>query len=374
MRNKYVHIICNYKTYEPKDKLIKEVDKKLIRGCEVHVIEPLTNIESTQRIVHSVMKEHHLTPNNDDQQVFERLAEFTFGSPVLVEIASKSLLAEFNKEEKPTTPLVKIASKSLLAKSKEEEPDPPLTRFSDAILLEFDRKSRQHSKTADNARSVKKETDVSSVNSVKQEQNDVWDTNTKYDSWDSIEDLIQSYNFSPEERLLLNTLCIFSCSPISYSVVTEISSLIAMASQKPHIASILPIKLLELHLMKQYPSPVVLHPSFTSMQSKTGSHEFVYVPQYVSCSIWKTMVNDDRMIALSTMYLALRGLEQVARPLVAHFLCGLCYLLIEMLEFDLHLMGTDCYKMVWKLCLKYKPLNDKEIIDEAVRASLQGNQ
>lgn len=335
MKNRYVHLVFNYKSNEPHDKLVKEVDRKLIRGCVIHLIEPLSTIETTQRIVYSVMKEHHLAPSNEDQQVFERLSEFTSGSPAIVKITTKILLAKF-KEDKQDA----------------------LMRFSKDVSLELDRKSRlNYPETTHRAklRSVSK-LDIPSVRSAIQDQVDIdiWNTNSDYDSWDSIEELIQSCDFSPKQRLLLNTLCIFSCSPIPYSLVIKLSALITTASQQSHIASTLPAKLQEMCLLKKYPSPVVLHPSLADSKRTTECHEFVYVPQYVSQSIWKAIDEKDHLIALSTVYQALLSLQHVAKPLEACFFSGLCSLLLEAFDFEFQLMGFECYKRVYQLYLEFK--------------------
>ena len=347
--------------------LIKEVDRKLIRGCAIHNIEPLSIIESTQRIVHSVMKDHHLAPNNEDQQLFEKLAQFTSGSPVIVEVASKSLLAYFKKYQEDEKEVLSQFSYFFSPHLGAHE---MLSCFSNAISLDLDRKSRLKTpqlackvntrsppfvrKTRSISKHVQEEISaISAISSTSEDRLDVWDTNSQYDSWDSIEELINICQLSPEERLLLNTLCMFSCSPIPYSLVIEVSSLIAMATQQPHKAGTLSSKLLEMCLMKKYPSPVVLHPSLTT-EEHDPEPEFVYVPQYISRSIWKNLEECDRVIALSTMFQALLVLFKIAQPLEACFLVGLCGLLLEMHEFDFPLMGEECYKTVHQLYEQYR--------------------
>ena len=85
-----------------------------------------------------------------------------------------------------------------------------------------------------------------------------WTTNVEYDSWNSILTLIDACGLTVEEKLLLNCLSIFSCSPIPFSMVTELASIIAKSAQKPHLAGTLHCNLIKYKLICIYPHPVVL--------------------------------------------------------------------------------------------------------------------
>jgi len=103
LRNPNTHIVVISKNYAPPDALLKEVDSQLLRGCRVIDVEPLSMIHTTQRIVHSVLSAHHLAPTNEDQNFFEKLAEFTSGSPVLTDVTTALLLSEIkhDSQDKP---------------------------------------------------------------------------------------------------------------------------------------------------------------------------------------------------------------------------------------------------------------------------------
>ena len=45
------------------------------------------------------MKENDFTPSNDDQEVLEEVAEFTAGSPVIVDITSQVVQSCFSDEQ-----------------------------------------------------------------------------------------------------------------------------------------------------------------------------------------------------------------------------------------------------------------------------------
>ena len=69
LESHYVHMIVIFKSCDSTDKLIKEVNCKLIRGCTIRKVEPLSLIHSTQHIVYSFLKENDFTPSNNDQEV-----------------------------------------------------------------------------------------------------------------------------------------------------------------------------------------------------------------------------------------------------------------------------------------------------------------
>lgn len=93
MSSPHVHCVVLYKYYyHLPDKLIQTVSQDLQRRCDAYTIEPLSVIESTQRIVYTLQREVDLAPYNSDQQNLEKLAELTSGSPILVDIISRLIL------------------------------------------------------------------------------------------------------------------------------------------------------------------------------------------------------------------------------------------------------------------------------------------
>ena len=336
-KDAHVHIILLSKYFETPDNIVKEVDKKLIRGCSMHEIKTLSMIESTQRTVHCILKECHLAPTNEDQKIFERLAEFTSGSPVIVDIASQVLL-KFLRE----------APDNLSA---------GLSKFADAIYLSESRtsakaSSRREMPTQAIVRTISENlTRVSSsITSVTSDNRDVWESNSEYDSWDSIGRLLDCYLTLPEEMLLLRSLSMFSCSPIPMYLVTELSSLISLSSNHPHLAGLLHTKLLEMGIIKIYPLPVIYHQSACQLKPQTEP-QYVYVPQHISSSLWICLNNEDRIVSLGIMYRTFLVLHHKVTILDAHFLLGLCSLLLEMFDFNFELMGRDCYQEVYKVYL-----------------------
>ena len=98
MGNRHAHIVVLYKHYQPPDKLICEIRHQLVRGrgrgYKILPIDSLSMIHSTQRTVYTIQREMDFAPDNKDQIILEKLAEFTSGSPVLVDITSQLILAQ----------------------------------------------------------------------------------------------------------------------------------------------------------------------------------------------------------------------------------------------------------------------------------------
>ena len=298
--------------------LIKEIDQKLVRGCTIHDIDPLSTIHSTQRIVYSVMKDCNFTPNNDDQHVFESLADFTCGSPLIVNITSQLLLEYLTQISKLHDILMHCAS--LLA----------LDQTAKTFV------GKLHDKlSVPTVGAVSKDV-PSAIDMVDGDKTITWETNSEYDSWESIDRLIDGCSLSTEEKLLLDCLAIFGCSPVPLFYITEISSLIATSSQKGHLGGTLHNRLIKLSLMKQYPFPVVYHPAVQS----SPTYSFAYIPHYLAQCIWKSLDDIDKIAALAIAHVALKRLHTLSIPgsTDAFILCGVCALVVEMVELNYKLL------------------------------------
>ena len=87
--NRHIDIISK-SNFSPEG-LQKSIDRRLLRGTNTITVDPLSTIHATQRMVHSVLKNHHLAPSTQQQALFERLAEFTTGSPPILDLTSSLL-------------------------------------------------------------------------------------------------------------------------------------------------------------------------------------------------------------------------------------------------------------------------------------------
>ena len=342
LKHPNTHIVVISKNYAPPDALLREIDHQLLRGCNIIDVKPLSPIHTTQRIVHSILNAHHLPPTNEDQNIFEKLAQFTSGSPALIDVTAALFLSQMehnsqNESQDTHDTLVSLSNQLSL-----DEMDPstkPVTIV-----------RHEPPKGTAKIREISKDV-YDNITSIRDPEQDPWCTSSPYDSWQAVTTLIDQCSLSVEERLLLFAVSMFSCSPVPMSVVTEISSMIAKATHKPHISTSLHSKLFQMQLMKRYPLPVILHPSL-SVQQPSTEPEIVYIPLYIARAIWKDMMCDvDKVVTLVTMYIALRTLADNMGSSNIGFLTGLTSLLVELYELNYELMGKQCYQEVYKLYL-----------------------
>ena len=288
LRNNHVHIVAVYNSFAPLDKLIREIDQKLVRGCAIHNIEPLTMIHSTQRMVLNVMEKFDFTPTNADQRVFEKLAELTLGSPLIIDMTVQLMID--------------------CLKSMQSEGIQYLSR-----LLQLEG-------------SLAEKSDSPNL-------------------FDSMKKLIACCKLSCEEQLLLNSLATYAGGPVPLSLVTEMSRLITQASQQPHLTGTLHQKLISHKLLLQYPIPVIVNPVLQKSIPADPKFELVYVPQHIAQYLCVDMEPIDNAAALSIAYHAMYQLVNTKSDSV----CGASSLLYGRFEvkecyrqfFRLYLLGMS---------------------------------
>ena len=341
LRNSNTHIVVIYKNYAPPDALLKEVDDQLLRGCKIIDVEPLSVIHTTQRIVHSILNAHHLAPTNEDQNFFEKLAKFMSGSPVLTDVATALLLSEIKRGSLDKT----------------QDICDTLMNFMDQLCLDemgpSTNQGRCESPKGTTLARERSKNVYDHIDSIKETEQDPWCTSSSYDSWQAITMLIGQCSLIAEEKLLLFAISLFGCCPIPMSMVTEVSLMIINASWKPHVSTSLHSKLFQMHLMKRYPLPVIVHPSLNT-QKQSSEPEFVYIPQHITQAIWKDMMSHrDKVVALSTSFMALRTLADNMSSSNTGFLRGLSSLLLEAYDLNYELMGEKCCQDVYKLYLHF---------------------
>jgi len=345
LKHPRTHIVAISKTYGPPDALVREIDHKLLRGCEVVDVKPLSMIHTTQRIVHTILSAHHFIPSKEDQKILEKLAQFTSGSPALIDVIAALFLSEMEHESQNTS----------------QDTHDTLVKFNNRLLLDEVGPSTNPVTVVGHEPPKRTENEREISDSAGPPDQDSWHTNSHYDSWQAVTTLIGQCSLDTEEKLLLFAMSIFSCIPVPMGVVAEVSSMILQVSQKPHISTNLYSKLFQMQLVKRYPLPVILHPSLGVQQSSTEP-ETVYVPQHIAQAIWKDMISPlDKVVALSTMYKALCTLSDNQGSLEMGFLKGLSSLLVEMYECNYELMGKQCYKEVYKLYIRFHTVRKEKV-------------
>ena len=327
------HMVVISKYYTPPDDFQKEIDHQLLRGSTVIDVKPLSMIHATQRLVHSILSNEHLAPNNQVQATFEKLAEFTSGSPAMIDVNSALLLSLMRTENENTSPQV-------------------LQEYEESLSLhDLAKPVSVDSHTLYERTAKVREISSNFVNMPLVTSSDPWLTNAPYDSWQAIIKVIGECNLRSEEQLLLYCLSMFDCSPIPMSVVLQISTMVAKASHQTHFSGMLYSRLLELQLLKQYPTPVILHPSLNVDEETQQEHEFLYVPQLLARAIWKDgMLQVDRIVALGTVYKAFTALHhEIKDPIERKFLQGLCLQMLEIFDAHYEIMNKECYKAAYRL-------------------------
>lgn len=246
LKNHYVHIVAvYYNSFLPVDKLIRDVDRKLIRGCKIHNIEPLTMIHSTQRVVFSVMENCEFTPTSADQRYFKLLAELTLGSPMIIDT------------------LVQLLIGCLDSKGNEGVKD-----------------LCQHCQ-------------LHSEGSV------------RCDLFDSVEKLLACCDLSCKEQLLLDSLSVFAGIPVPMSLIKKMSYLIIKSSQRHQLQTHPDLyeKLISHKLLLPYPFPVIVHPALQEGHDSNSNSRLMYIPQHVLHYLWGDCMDPtNRVFALAVAY------------------------------------------------------------------------
>ena len=340
MGHRYVHCIMLYEHYLPPDNLIRTIDIKLLRGCKVHQLEPLSMILSTQRIVYSVQTEVHFSPKCADQAIIEKISNFTCGSPVLENILSLILPAYLTSSQKsPQEGLNEFAGVISLDLTREKRSSPssgsPSTSCSSS-LSSSQSLGQQLSSSMSDA--------MTSISTLSQDCRDEADSSCSFDSWDSIIELLNACKFDSDAKFLLNCLSYFGCVPIPLKFVIFLSNFITKTSGRTHLAGSLHSLLMDKGFLKLYPSPVVTH---SNLNPETGT-EFVCVPKYLSDCLLKELEDPDILFALKTCFSMLTK-ESSECP----FFLGLLKYLKTAFELNFELLGENCYKEIYRQYLSH---------------------
>lgn len=323
LKNHHVHIIAipNSCIVKNDRKLVNKVDSTLIRGCSYQDVEPLTNIHSTQRLVHTLMKNIDFAPTTADQQMFEKLSEFTLGSPPIVETTAQVLLDCYKNDKRNVTETI------------------------DEMLLHHDDEYSEHSTPV---RSVS-ENVIDVLPTLQCEHRDVWDTGSVHDSWDSIASLINYCELSIEEGLLLKCLSVFGCFPVPLFLVTRIASAIAESSKQPYLARKLDLKLTKYKLLKPYPSPVVSYHTASRNHIFESTQKIVHVPQHIAGYLWNSLGEGDKVVALTLVKHSITPPHQSESFLNSSH-SPVCSVFEDFIDQNYTLIGKEAYQAYQSEC------------------------
>ena len=215
-----VHIIIISEHNESPDSLYREIDKELIRGCNVHSVEPLSMVHSTQRIVYSVLSEHHLAPARDDQASFMALSDMACGSAIIADSISALLLTKMNKSSSNIHRALGEVAEALKIKIgqyiRNKDCQSKNYTLCNVAQVELDVALNCN----DQANSFETQVKPAS-NYVQKRESDV-----NHDSWHVIGSLLNLSHLSHEELLVLCTLSLFDSASVPMCVVNGISAIV----------------------------------------------------------------------------------------------------------------------------------------------------
>ena len=314
LKNYNTHIIVTTNLSEPTDNLKKEIDHQLLRGCDITQLKPLSVLHTTQRIVHSILRDDHFTPLNREQEILTHLAESTCGSPTLVDIVS-ALLQQCIKDS---------------------ESGDFLGDFTSRVELDLE------------------EARPTPLPSVKDEDPEV--TTSRASGFTSY--LIDGFNLPSPDFFLLSVLSIFGPVPIPRALVEGAQSLVLTAKFGKHCRDGIqnPLEnLFSANLVRVYPSPVIVPPGGASMLQATQSIDasFYYVPQLVCDALWEKTQGADRVFSITVAYKALlqysKQLETEENLSGLYFAAGLAKLLVRLCDTNYDLLTLNCYREAYRL-------------------------
>lgn len=286
-----------------------------MRGVNVVRLQPLSELQCTQRLVHGVMSKCEMVPYNKEQQMLADIAEKTLGSPDLVELTS-ALLAKYIEAE-------------------DEGGGGFLGKFYDRVCCSNDEEDE------DGAHSF----------AVR---------------------LLRGFCLSKRDSFLLSTLSLFGPVPIPRSLVELLQLLaIAASSELPHELSPLAF-LTSNHLLNVCASTVIqpplqhtsapshlnstTHGTASSSNAALTESDFYYVPQIIADAVTSCMDDKDLAFSFAAAHRSLnkfyaertkKGLDLNLSP----FMAGLAKILAGSLE--QHSELESCYKDAYRTYLHY---------------------
>eukprot|EP00731_Ephydatia_muelleri_P027382 Em0019g255a len=240
LRSCHAHIVVL--TSRPVEVVREEVHTRLGRGSSVHVVESLSPLQATRRLVYALQSRGRLVPSNQEQDTLAQLADLSRGSPDLLD-AFASLLLEH--------------SGFVGSEGNRGLTDEIVLPRGDVICLE----SRDCSAQPDHA------------------------------------------HLTLEDQLVLSSLSLFGETPIPRVVVDAIEGMVGVAS--PCSASCRTVeRLKELHLVKQYPSLCVVKPC--ALNGEGRPVVLLRVPTLVADAIWSVLDDGGQVMAVAVAHRALR--------------------------------------------------------------------
>ena len=358
------HIAITLNTSMPPDRIVKEIDHRLLRGTAITQLKPLSERHSTQRIVHSVLHNCHFTPFNREQEIMAVLAEKTFGLPSIVDV-SCALLSQCRHECEAVEEsdfMEEFVARVLVS---DKYAPPPMSGAAPPS-------SSSSSSSSASLLAPPSTTEGAGPSSASNHTHDsAGKSHFGIDHKDPeviafSNKLIEGFSLPPLDYLLLCCLSLFGPVPIPRLVVEAVQTIITSAKvqrKSPSIAATPLANLYNCRLVRVYPSAVITTPSESSCRNASVSEiepEFYYVPQILCDALMAKMEDVDKAVTVTAAYKALlqiyrsfRG-DEVDTSLL-QFCAGLARILIWLADNrNYRLLNVNCYQELYRLYVSFK--------------------
>ena len=300
--------------------LTRWVDEKLIRGCTPIVAGYLDKYDAIQRMAYSILRVSHITPYEEDYQAFDVLQQFCRGCSSLVRMLEGML-----SREEPDTELKQLASDIERIQTMEpvvtrpELQDLPQTSPVAEKKGSFF-KSKSQGKSKD---SVKGEGRIRN-GLISESQLTAEDHVHLSDGYEKPACLLTPINtllktrMTPEEDFFLTALGYITLYPVAHlegaftftdQFLEQLATVIAPASLTTLEPHTLVRRLEELHVIRQYPLPVLSPPDYER------PFKLFYVPDSIVRAVTFNLDEADNAFILITCSTAVQHLSE---PLSYH--------------------------------------------------------
>lgn len=289
------------------DSLKKQIDSKIVRGVNAMQLKPLSELQSTQRLVHDIVSGCEFVPYNREQQMVADVAEKTMGSPDLVEVTSALLSRYIEEEEDGERGFLEKFYDAVCCSSEDPDEDPSMNNFAEHLLKDFD--------------------------------------------------------LSRRDFFLLSTLSLFGAAPIPRPLV-EMIQLMAITASPELPSKLSPLAFLTSnHLLSVCPATVIQSPGqqLSTQQphlrnATLTESDFYRVPQIIADAVLNCMDEEDLVFSYAAAHRSLGKFytEHIKNGLtvdLAPFMAGLAKILADSVE--RHEELESCYREIYRTYLLY---------------------
>jgi len=325
-----------------RDALKREIDCQLLRGTADISLDPLSVLHVTQRLVHGIMTRcDEFAPYNREQEIIATIAEKSLGSPDLVDIIS-ALLGKFISEAEEEG---SSGSVSFLERFNSRFCSAVYSRSCSISYSTCSSCDEEVSADMDDSRSG----DTGSVPPIEERLKQLDLNQPHLFDGDFISHLIDGFQFSKSEFLMLATLSLFNTAPLPFALVQQIQSLIQEAlpgdSHSPMQS------LLSASLLHHHPSPVLAKPTSTPSSSHLIEPANYHVPSIISKTVCENLTKADLVFSLTLAYTSLQKVTASAPSsdsTLRTCLSGLLQSILTEAE-----KQEDIYKRIYRLYLTF---------------------